>query len=1313
MAAAFQDDGQLAPALAAIAEEEGVDPRLVAEVIRQESGGNPYAVSPKGAQGLMQLMPETAEGLGVTDPFNPIENVRGGVRYLKGLLSKYPLHLALAAYNSGEGAVEQYGGKIPPFPETQNYVTSIMGKLGGDQKAPPHDVLAMQSIVAAVMGGDVDTAKIVKAEADKGDVRAIAIVRRLGKLTGNTPPEMEPAEPEGVLGPALKGMVTGDPRAAMATYLKALEDLPGKAGPEAPFFNPNPMVPSRLGNEILRLGLGTTAGLGPGLLMQQSQNVQNLNPLSEEGPVVGTLKTLGEVSQALPAARQMLGYTPYDPQNPLGTTVLPGLGLAAGIAGAAQGQLPALLSPDEALLKFAPTLKASDFNTANWLRDARERPSHPEIPESQRFLPPAAEADLYPTEAQVAGAPEVYPGMGEPVRTITATTPPEPTGFQPPKRDASGRLVARFKPAKVEGSPEIRVPQSTSFGEQRPLSRGAMGPGLERWTRKPVDAMEQAMELEALREADMRPMPPGVRLSLRGAGLSREDGADAARLVDTTMKVDDVARDSFITRFKGALGGGEFGSQLYAGLRGLSREFYESVVQLAATRDRAQYHAAEHLKNIPSEVHEPLVRILYDNRYRQLKAAGESPNDMLRLEPEVRERYLANPKVQAALDYWEKSVATEQRKLALDSGVSEQSIARMQTMMGDQFVNLAAVTPGERLQRGMKTLATGERVAARGPFAAKKRRSVFARRATGAAEDYHVDLGTVLRTSYERSIRVIAENRLMSILSDPKRGIAVAPLPNGRIPTRVKLGGHDVAVVPRRVWRPDGTIIDAYLPKPYYDAVETVFKQTPELAGALPKLHRDIVNYTTGLALAVPAEAVVHTINVSGRLAGARNVGARGFISNVLARLGGPGRLVAAVTDARQAITTPRGAMLKAELAKYGALRTLGFMEGDQFRTPFPRTQKRLGLQWMRDKVFGVDGWEVKSRVALADAILQVEPNLPMSEVAFRVNDAMGTFSPQLQPHLARILKNIPIVGDPFASTGVAMVRGSARNMLGFATGKTGWSPRVMGELMVAGTAYWYLWNKAADKQHRDPWKAGLRWGDLLVADDGVTRRVIPANLWLPSVARGVAATGVRAALSWQPGMKPDTIVQTAMRDAVNTLAIGRVGPSGRVAMTATTGLAPYLMPGGGFMPSVPQVAPGESQTLNNLKGAFSQLNTIPEVAMTEFAGAGAEYAPKTPGEKVMDVFGVAPRIEASGAAPVSRPVRIERAQLAEFVDDVAARALNRTPGEDRVRFVREQVARVEQRMRGEAFRRVLGAMRAKAKSRVRGAARIEAGANP
>jgi len=110
-----------------IAKEYGIDPRLVKAVIRAESAFNPSAVSPKGAMGLMQLMPGTAMDMGVQDPYHPIQNLRGGIGYLKEMLRLFNNDhvLALAAYNAGPNAVKQYGG-VPPYEETRQYIQRVL-----------------------------------------------------------------------------------------------------------------------------------------------------------------------------------------------------------------------------------------------------------------------------------------------------------------------------------------------------------------------------------------------------------------------------------------------------------------------------------------------------------------------------------------------------------------------------------------------------------------------------------------------------------------------------------------------------------------------------------------------------------------------------------------------------------------------------------------------------------------------------------------------------------------------------------------------------------------------------------------------------------------------------------------------------------------------------------------------------------------------------------------------------------------------------------------------------------------------------------
>jgi soluble lytic murein transglycosylase-like protein len=127
-----------------------LDPDLVNSVIHAESGFNSHAVSPKGARGLMQLMPDTASQLGVNDAFDPQANVTGGSRYLRELLERYNFDLvkALAAYNAGPQRVEQYRG-VPPFRETRAYVARIVHEYNAKKIAQEKEAKQKQAAAKA------------------------------------------------------------------------------------------------------------------------------------------------------------------------------------------------------------------------------------------------------------------------------------------------------------------------------------------------------------------------------------------------------------------------------------------------------------------------------------------------------------------------------------------------------------------------------------------------------------------------------------------------------------------------------------------------------------------------------------------------------------------------------------------------------------------------------------------------------------------------------------------------------------------------------------------------------------------------------------------------------------------------------------------------------------------------------------------------------------------------------------------------------------------------------------------------------------
>lgn len=183
-------DSDLATKIARYARAQGLSPRLVQAVVQVESGYNPRALSNKGAMGLMQLMPGTARELGVTDAYDPDQNLRGGTRYLWQQIRRFEgnLEMALAAYNAGPTAVARYGG-IPPYDETRRYVAKVMSLY---QNSPPPQWLLDDARAQAADRRIATAERLAKEESARSGDKVYLTRDASGRIVMTTTPPSDP-----------------------------------------------------------------------------------------------------------------------------------------------------------------------------------------------------------------------------------------------------------------------------------------------------------------------------------------------------------------------------------------------------------------------------------------------------------------------------------------------------------------------------------------------------------------------------------------------------------------------------------------------------------------------------------------------------------------------------------------------------------------------------------------------------------------------------------------------------------------------------------------------------------------------------------------------------------------------------------------------------------------------------------------------------------------------------------------------------------------------------------------------------------------
>lgn len=483
----------------------GVDPDLVKKVIKQESGGNPNATSSAGAVGLMQLMPDTAKDLGVTDRTNPKQSVEAGAKYLSQLLTRYggDQRLALAAYNAGPDAVDMYGG-VPPYPETQNYVASILGGKGATPTTPSK----LEDVVPALLQAGYSRDEITSALGKKGytsdDLGKFFPASTAGTSQADMP--WYGRMGQGALD-TLKSAITSNLQIPNEESLRGMNirDPWHPSSPANVGQPPDPMYDLRAAiQQFQQDPARAVGGLIPFLAVGGASN-----PTAAAGEnVMGAISRGAKAAGGYPAT---IGRFLFDRMNTPSTLLkMPGL---------LQSIREGIQAPDAAI---AAKVAAGDQATVNWIRSNIDTPQVQELFQRNPNIAKALGRGSSGTGSVTGGAPRNI-GGGKNVPTGSLTPEGQAEEVRAANRDLLQRQVQGQLGLQRGGF--VRTGESATQGQQ---NRGAGG-----WA---TTEGSQDLRTENL---DLARRVQGIRqhwASVVGNEMVRDGVKDVSKLSDKQLR---------------------------------------------------------------------------------------------------------------------------------------------------------------------------------------------------------------------------------------------------------------------------------------------------------------------------------------------------------------------------------------------------------------------------------------------------------------------------------------------------------------------------------------------------------------------------------------------------------------------------------------------------------------------------------------------------------------------------------------------------------------------------------------------------------